>query len=80
MLTPQWAKATYSNSYSNCVEARWRKSSHSGPNGCAEARLVAGHVQVRDSKLGGGSPVLEFTPAAWAAFLKEAAGAQAQHA
>jgi len=70
MLAPEWRKATYSNSFSNCLEARWAKSSRSGPNGnCAEAALRDGTVLVRDSKLGEGSPVLSFTPAAWAAFL-----------
>jgi len=88
MLAPEWRKATYSNSFSNCLEARWRKSSRSACNGncleaafrkstysgsghtnCAEAALRDGIVLVRDSKLGDGSPVLEFSPAAWAAFL-----------
>ena len=70
MLTPQWRKPRRSFSNSNCVEARWRKSSRSASNGnCAEARLAGGTVQVRDSKLGDGSPVLAFTPAQWAAFL-----------
>jgi hypothetical protein len=70
MLTSQWGKASYSNSFSNCLEARWQKSSRSTYNGsCAEAAWRDGMVLVRDSKLGEGSPVLEFTPAAWAAFL-----------
>jgi hypothetical protein len=70
MLTPQWRKATYSGARSNCLEAAFRKSSRSGCNGnCAEAALRDGSVLVRDSKLGEGSPVLEFTPAAWQAFL-----------
>jgi len=69
MLGTAFRKATYSNSFSNCVEARWRKSSHSNSGACTEARLAGGAVQVRDSKLGGGSPVLAFTPAAWQAFL-----------
>lgn len=67
-MTGKWAKSTYSNSFSNCLEARWQKSSHSTWNGnCLEARH-GGVVQVRDSKLGGDGPVLEFTPAAWQAF------------
>jgi len=86
MLAPEWRKATYSNSFSNCLEARWAKSSRSAVNGqcleaafrkstysgsgnCAEAALQDGRVLVRDSKLGEGGPVLEFSPAAWAAFL-----------
>ena len=54
----------------NCVEAAsWRKSTRSGHNGnCVEAGHGPGVVGVRDSQLKGGSPVLEFTPAAWTAF------------
>jgi hypothetical protein len=49
----------------------WRKSSYSNPNGaCVETSAeVAGTVLVRDSRLGEGSPVLEFSPAAWTEFL-----------
>jgi hypothetical protein len=70
MMAGTWRKATYSNSFSNCLEARWRKPSRSVANGaCFEGRLSDGQVQVRDSKLGGASPVLSFAPAAWQAFL-----------
>ena len=50
----------------------WRKSSYSMSNGqCIEvARLVAGHIGVRDSKAAEG-PVLRFEPGAWTAFLAE---------
>lgn len=45
----------------------WRKSKFSFSNGnCVE---VASGTQVRDTKLGGGSPVLRFTPGAWQAFM-----------
>ncbi|WP_030176532.1 DUF397 domain-containing protein [Spirillospora albida] len=51
---------------------RWRKSSHSAPNGdCVE---VGGSpdrmIGVRDSKAGAGGPVLRFTRQEWAAFLE----------
>ena len=46
----------------------WRTSSYSAPNGaCVEAGHGPGAVGVRDSA-DPGSPVLEFAPAAWAAF------------
>ena len=46
----------------------WRKSSHSNSGMCVEV-AVPGEVLVRDSKLGDASPILSFTPAAWAVFL-----------
>jgi hypothetical protein len=47
----------------------WRKSSHSGPNGCVEAvRLPNGLIGVRDSKQPQGG-VLTYTPHEWRAFL-----------
>jgi hypothetical protein len=49
--------------------ARWRKSSFSGMNGCVEVAFLDDTVAVRDSKDRQG-PVLVFTPAEWAAFLK----------
>jgi hypothetical protein len=51
--------------------ASWRKSSHSGNNGCVEVAFVEGHVAVRDSKQDGG-PVLVFTAHEWEAFLRGA--------
>jgi hypothetical protein len=50
---------------------QWRKSTYSAYNGnCVEvADLGADRIGVRDSKAGAGSPVLQFSPAAWAAFL-----------
>lgn len=50
---------------------RWRKSSHSNPDGeCVEAgRAADGTVGVRDSKHHGAGPVLGFTRPEWAAFL-----------
>lgn len=39
----------------------------SGPN-CVEVEIGGGVVRVRDSKLGDGSPVLEFTTDEWESF------------
>lgn len=51
--------------------AGWHKSSCSqGQTGCVEvSRQVPGWIGVRDSKLGGRSPILAFTPHEWTAFL-----------
>lgn len=62
------------------INATWRKSSHSGPNGgeCIElAGLagVAGAVAVRDSKDPNG-PVLLLTPAALRTAVQSAAPAR----
>jgi hypothetical protein len=46
----------------------WRKSSHSGNNGCVEVLHGDDRVAVRDSKDPSG-PVLSFTPLEWRAFL-----------
>ena len=53
MLTEQWKKSTKSG----------------GGNGCVETRYVDGTIEVRDSKLGEQSPVLQFNRTEWAAFL-----------
>lgn len=54
----------------------WRKSSRSasGSNDqCVEARLAGPVVQVRDTKLGEDSPILDTSPEDWRAFLKAVA-------
>lgn len=51
----------------------WKKSSHSGTNGCVEVALSQNQVAVRDSKDPEG-PILLFAPPEWRAFL---AGARA---
>jgi hypothetical protein len=50
----------------------WRKSSRSGSTGgqCVEARAVDGVVQVRDTKLGEDSPVLDVSPQGWLALIQ----------
>jgi hypothetical protein len=50
---------------------RFRKSSHSQSlNDCVEVAPVrCGGTAVRDSKLGGASPVLKVGPAGWRALL-----------
>ena len=56
------------------VDARWVKTSHSGPTGgnCVEvARLHDGRVAVRNSRHPFG-PALVFTEAEWAAFISGA--------
>jgi hypothetical protein len=52
----------------NPATAKWRKSSHSGANGCVEVAHDDDQVAVRDSKDRNG-PVLVFTPHEWRAFL-----------
>jgi hypothetical protein len=67
-----WRKSSYSGTTGgNCVEAgTWRKASYSVHNGgCVGAGTGPGMVGVRDTQLREASPVLEFSPAAWARFL-----------
>ena len=61
-----WRKSSRSTGTNsdNCVECRqtWRKSTYStGTNesNCVEARTASPGFQVRDSKLGHGSPVFD---------------------
>jgi hypothetical protein len=77
MLTNEWRKSSRSGQQGgNCVEARflsaeWKKSSRSNNQGgaCVEVRAHDGVVQVRDTKLGEDSPILDASPAAWRALL-----------
>ncbi|MCD0444872.1 DUF397 domain-containing protein [Glycomyces sp. A-F 0318] len=86
MLTEEWRKSSRSgnNTNQNCLEARiapglaseWRKSSRSGNNTnqqCVEARSLPHVVQVRDTKLGEDSPILDASPADWRGFLSAVA-------
>ncbi|SDK68403.1 protein of unknown function [Glycomyces sambucus] len=51
----------------------WRKSSRSAPqDNCVEARNAISGFQVRDSKLGEGSPVLELETADFIGLLRDA--------
>lgn len=43
----------------------WQRPVRCGSGACVEVRFVGGHVQVRDSKLGDESPVLEYTVEWW---------------
>jgi hypothetical protein len=60
----------------NSAAARWRKSSHSGANGCVEVADggEGGSVHVRDSTNPTG-PALTFTAATWRAFIDAVKGA-----
>ncbi|MFD5027216.1 DUF397 domain-containing protein [Streptomyces sp. NPDC058373] len=73
-----WFKSSYSsNAGGDCVEVAydWRKSSYSSNSGgnCVEVAAHPTKVHVRDSKVPAG-PVLDVTPAAWAAFVHATAG------
>jgi hypothetical protein len=48
--------------------AKWRKSSHSGDNGCVEVAHGEDRIAVRDAKDPSG-PILLFTTLEWRAFL-----------
>jgi hypothetical protein len=69
-----WRKSSRCGT-SECAEiGAWRKSTSSFSNGnCAEVGQGQAVVGVRDTKqehLGEARTVLEFTPAAWAAFTR----------
>ena len=52
------------------LSREWQKSSRSQTQGnCVELRLGEGSVQIRDSKLGDASPVLDLAPAAYTLLL-----------
>lgn len=73
-----WRKSSKSGAQGNdCVEARvapWRKSSRSGaaPYDCVEARVAETGFQVRDSKLGDGSPIFELKTDEFVSLLRAA--------
>jgi hypothetical protein len=77
MLSSEWKKSSRSSqSGGQCVEARyltneWRKASRSDQSGgnCVEARAIDSVVQVRDTKLGEDSPILDVAPRDWLALL-----------
>ncbi|MBO2455508.1 DUF397 domain-containing protein [Actinomadura barringtoniae] len=66
-------KSSHSEANGDCIEVgSWRKASHSEAGSeCVEVgSAVQGTVGVRDSKQGDDSPVLEFTRAEWASFIR----------
>ncbi|MGW5847134.1 DUF397 domain-containing protein [Streptomyces sp. NPDC055254] len=70
----KWFKSSYSGSEGGaCVEVamNWRKSTYSSGQAaaCVEVAACAHTVHVRDSKVSDG-PVLDLTPAAWAALTR----------
>jgi uncharacterized protein DUF397 len=70
-----WRKSRYSVNSGNCVEVAttWHKSSYSNSSAnCVEIAVKEITIGVRDSKQHGRGPVLEFSSAAWKAFLTAA--------
>jgi len=55
----------------HCVEVAlpWQRSSKCESHQCVEVAYQPDSIMMRDSKIGNGSPVLRFGPAAWTAFL-----------
>lgn len=69
-----WRRSTYCNGAASCVEVRWIKALACNNGECIEVGLHAGHVWVRDSKLGDDSPVLKVPAEDWSAFLEAVKG------
>jgi hypothetical protein len=69
-LFPATAHPGYKRSMSipDFSHAEWRKSRHSGSNGCVEVASKEGMIAVRDSKDPAGA-ILVFRPDEWDAFV-----------
>jgi hypothetical protein len=70
-----WRKATYSHANSSCIEVGvgWRKATYSHANSdCVEVAARRKVVGVRDTVQRGHGPVLQFSAAAWQAFVDAA--------
>ncbi|GAB3230863.1 hypothetical protein GCM10027447_25580 [Glycomyces halotolerans] len=55
------------------LTSEWKKAQRSGNTGgnCVEARALPGLVQLRDSKLGEGSPILDLDAASFTSLLAD---------
>jgi hypothetical protein len=81
-----WRKSSFSFHEANCLEAAWRKSSHSEAGNCLEAAWhrsshSIGNANCTEAAIAGGhvlvrdskdpdGPVLKFSPGQWTTFTE----------